>query len=381
MIDLHCHILPGVDDGALDLRDCAAMARQAAADGIEAVCATPHIRHDHDVRIEEVAEPGRGAEPPPARGGDPGHGPERRRGGRDRGRGAERGGTGTVCLGAGRWILLEPAPGPLGDSLQRRVEPARRARPPGADRPPRAPSLRRHVRADGGAGRAGALIQATADFFLRERTAAGMLALAERRPRPRAQQRRPLLARRPPGELARRSRGWARSSRSPPPGLDRARRPARSSPAGARSRAPRSELGAWSSIALQRAQSVEGAQLDPLGEVVDDGAVAAAEAVAEEVGGAGGGADPQRSSQPSPAAMQAARPPIIESPQPSRAPRSKRGGISSQASSPRSDQRRLPGAGDDRRRGAAPPAGARSRPASGPRCRPGRRRNWRSPSR
>ena len=31
------------------------MARQAEADGIEAVCATPHIRHDHDVRIEELA--------------------------------------------------------------------------------------------------------------------------------------------------------------------------------------------------------------------------------------------------------------------------------------------------------------------------------------
>ncbi len=56
MIDLHCHILPGVDDGALDIRDSAGLARQAANDGIEAICATPHIRHDHDVRIEEIAE-------------------------------------------------------------------------------------------------------------------------------------------------------------------------------------------------------------------------------------------------------------------------------------------------------------------------------------
>ena len=55
MVDLHCHILPGVDDGALDMRDSVAMGRQAANDGIERVCATPHIRHDHDVRIEEVA--------------------------------------------------------------------------------------------------------------------------------------------------------------------------------------------------------------------------------------------------------------------------------------------------------------------------------------
>ena len=27
-----------------------------------------------------------------------------------------------VTLGAGRWVLLEPAPGPLGDSLEHRVE-------------------------------------------------------------------------------------------------------------------------------------------------------------------------------------------------------------------------------------------------------------------
>ena len=56
MVDLHCHILPALDDGALDLRDSAGMARQAAADGIEAICATPHIRHDHDVRVHELAD-------------------------------------------------------------------------------------------------------------------------------------------------------------------------------------------------------------------------------------------------------------------------------------------------------------------------------------
>jgi protein-tyrosine phosphatase len=55
VIDLHCHILPGVDDGALDLADSLGMARQAVRDGITTVCATPHIRHDHDVRIGELA--------------------------------------------------------------------------------------------------------------------------------------------------------------------------------------------------------------------------------------------------------------------------------------------------------------------------------------
>jgi tyrosine-protein phosphatase YwqE len=49
MIDFHCHILPGVNDGAIDLADSLGMARQAAANGIASVCATPHIRRDHDV--------------------------------------------------------------------------------------------------------------------------------------------------------------------------------------------------------------------------------------------------------------------------------------------------------------------------------------------
>ena len=44
MIDLHCHILPGVDDGARSLDDAVAMCRMAAAAGCEAMVATPHQR-------------------------------------------------------------------------------------------------------------------------------------------------------------------------------------------------------------------------------------------------------------------------------------------------------------------------------------------------
>lgn len=54
MIDLHCHILPALDDGAVDLADSVAMARQAEEDGIEIVCATPHIRSDHDVQVDQL---------------------------------------------------------------------------------------------------------------------------------------------------------------------------------------------------------------------------------------------------------------------------------------------------------------------------------------
>ena len=43
MIDLHCHMLPGIDDGAPDLQVALAMARCAAADGIRVTACTPHI--------------------------------------------------------------------------------------------------------------------------------------------------------------------------------------------------------------------------------------------------------------------------------------------------------------------------------------------------
>jgi protein-tyrosine phosphatase len=44
MIDLHCHILPGIDDGPVDMQTSIDMARIAAEDGIETIVATPHIK-------------------------------------------------------------------------------------------------------------------------------------------------------------------------------------------------------------------------------------------------------------------------------------------------------------------------------------------------
>ena len=43
MIDLHCHLLPGIDDGAPDVATALAMARMALADGIQHLACTPHI--------------------------------------------------------------------------------------------------------------------------------------------------------------------------------------------------------------------------------------------------------------------------------------------------------------------------------------------------
>ena len=42
MIDIHCHILPSVDDGPSSLEESLAMARRAVEDGINTIVATPH---------------------------------------------------------------------------------------------------------------------------------------------------------------------------------------------------------------------------------------------------------------------------------------------------------------------------------------------------
>ena len=44
MRDLHCHILPGVDDGARNLDESLAMLEAAKAAGITSIVCTPHVR-------------------------------------------------------------------------------------------------------------------------------------------------------------------------------------------------------------------------------------------------------------------------------------------------------------------------------------------------
>jgi len=43
MVDIHCHILPETDDGAVSLEESVEMCRMAAADGITTIVATPHM--------------------------------------------------------------------------------------------------------------------------------------------------------------------------------------------------------------------------------------------------------------------------------------------------------------------------------------------------
>ena len=54
VIDLHSHILPGLDDGTRSLEEARELARQAASDGITAIAATPHVRPDYPTTPEEM---------------------------------------------------------------------------------------------------------------------------------------------------------------------------------------------------------------------------------------------------------------------------------------------------------------------------------------
>lgn len=57
MIDLHCHILPNLDDGPSTLDESLAMARRAVEDGIHTIVATPHTLNGLYVnRVEDVSE-------------------------------------------------------------------------------------------------------------------------------------------------------------------------------------------------------------------------------------------------------------------------------------------------------------------------------------
>ena len=56
MIDLHCHLLPGIDDGARTLEDSLAMAELAVAEGITHILVTPHHKNGSYENVKTVIE-------------------------------------------------------------------------------------------------------------------------------------------------------------------------------------------------------------------------------------------------------------------------------------------------------------------------------------
>jgi protein-tyrosine phosphatase len=54
LIDLHCHILPGLDDGARTIEESRAIARIAAREGVSAIAATPHVGRGFATTVEQM---------------------------------------------------------------------------------------------------------------------------------------------------------------------------------------------------------------------------------------------------------------------------------------------------------------------------------------
>jgi protein-tyrosine phosphatase len=57
LIDLHAHILPGIDDGPRTREESLEMARLAVADGITTIVATPHLFRNKSVNFKDLNSP------------------------------------------------------------------------------------------------------------------------------------------------------------------------------------------------------------------------------------------------------------------------------------------------------------------------------------
>jgi protein-tyrosine phosphatase len=55
VIDLHCHLLPGLDDGPASMEESIALAERLVAEGVETVVATPHVSRDYPTSAAAMA--------------------------------------------------------------------------------------------------------------------------------------------------------------------------------------------------------------------------------------------------------------------------------------------------------------------------------------
>jgi protein-tyrosine phosphatase len=56
VIDIHTHILPGVDDGARSVEEARELALRASDEGVEAIVATPHVRTDFPTSADRMEQ-------------------------------------------------------------------------------------------------------------------------------------------------------------------------------------------------------------------------------------------------------------------------------------------------------------------------------------
>ncbi len=118
MIDLHCHVLPGIDDGPATIEESLELARAAANAGTRTIVATPHVSWEYPNRAETIArlvsdvnarlradgvalEVRTGAEVAMTRVGD-----------------IEPEELSRLTLGGGRWLLVEPPFTPVASALE-----------------------------------------------------------------------------------------------------------------------------------------------------------------------------------------------------------------------------------------------------------------------
>lgn len=54
VIDIHAHVLPGLDDGPETMDEAVDVLRSISSDGVRIVCATPHVREDYPTSVEQM---------------------------------------------------------------------------------------------------------------------------------------------------------------------------------------------------------------------------------------------------------------------------------------------------------------------------------------
>lgn len=163
MIDLHCHLLPGVDDGPATTAEAVALARGMAQAGVRTAVATPHVSADHPNGPERIAVAAAALATALAREGvdlDVRVGAEIELGCLAR---LDDGALAALGLGGGPALLVECPYGPLPPGLDEVLRDLReRGHQPVLAHPERSPGFQRDPKRLAAAVRAGALCSITA---------------------------------------------------------------------------------------------------------------------------------------------------------------------------------------------------------------------------